>query len=62
MLSSDMNGTKIGTLNIEHIFMMSGNIPNPQPQEVSYRLGVNLKVVNYCLEGNLRVIFYQFKL
>ena len=32
MLSSGTNGTNTATLNTKHIYMMSGNIPNPQPQ------------------------------
>ena len=32
VLSYDTNGTKTETLNVEQFFMMSGNIPNPQPQ------------------------------
>ena len=32
VLSSGTNGTNTETLNTKHIFMMSGNIPNPQPQ------------------------------
>ena len=32
VLSSGKNETKTETLNAEQIFMMSGNIPNPQPQ------------------------------
>ena len=32
VLSSGLNGLKIETSNAEQIFMMSGNVPNPQPQ------------------------------
>ena len=32
VLSSGLNGLKIETSNAEQIFMMSGNLPNPQQQ------------------------------